>query len=132
MIDGIMNHSRTGAGWVLDQSYVQVYAVSYVRLLVVTNFGLEQVDVDKIPRDERLCSLCNCNKIEDKTHFLLESPRYFSIRDMFFSKIESKIPFLRINITLMSRLMNCTDYYINIQLISFISSCFELRDKLVL
>ena len=27
--------------------------------------------------------------------------------------------------------MNSTDYFINIQLISFISFCFELRDKLV-
>ena len=28
-------------------------------------------------------------------------------------------------------LMNSTDYFINIQLISFISTCFELRDKLI-
>ena len=89
---------------------------------------------DKIPREERLCNLCNSNKIEDETHFLLDCPRYSSIRDMFFSKIESKIPFLRLLSyeTLISHLMNSTDYYINIQLISFISSCFELRDKLVL
>ena len=51
---------------------------------------------DKIPREERLCNLCNSNKIEDETHFLLDCPRYSSIRDMFFSKIESKIPFLRL------------------------------------
>ena len=89
---------------------------------------------NKIPREERLCNLCNSNKIEDETHFLLYCPRYSSIRDMFFSKIESKIPFLRLlsQETLISHLMNSTDYYINIQLISFISSCFELRDKLVL
>ena len=89
---------------------------------------------DKIPREERLCNLCNSNKIEDETHFLLDCPRYSLIRDMFFSKIESKIPFLRLlsHETLISHLMNSTDYYINIQLISFISSCFELRDKLVL
>ena len=31
---------------------------------------------------------------------------------------------------LISHLMNSIDYYINIQLISFISPCFELRDKL--
>ena len=89
---------------------------------------------DKIPREERLCNLCNSNKIEDETHFLLDCPRYSSIRDMFFSKIESKIPFLRLlsHETLISHLMNSSDYYLNIQLISFISSCFELRDKLVL
>ena len=88
---------------------------------------------NKIPCDERLCSLCNCNKIEDETYFLLDCPSYSSIRDRFFSKIQPKIPFLRLlsNETLLSHLINCTDYFINIQLISFISSCFELRDKLV-
>ena len=80
-----------------------------------------------------LRSLCNCNKIEDETHFLLDCPSHSSIRDGFFSKIEPKIPFLRLSSreTLVSHLMNCTDYFINIQLISFISSCFEQRDKLV-
>ena len=75
----------------------------------------------------------NCNKIEDETHFLLDCPNYSSIRDMFFSKIEPKIPFLRLlsHETLLSHLMNSTDYLVNIPSISFISSCFEMRDKLV-
>ena len=52
---------------------------------------------------------------------------------MFFSKLEAKIPFLRLQSheTLLSHLMYSTDYFINIQLISFISSCIELRDKLI-
>ena len=52
---------------------------------------------------------------------------------MFFSKLEPKMPFLRLQShdTLLSHLTNSTDYFINFQLISFISSCFELRDKLV-
>ena len=70
---------------------------------------------------------CNCSRIEDETHFLLDFPSFSSIREMLFSKLEPKIPFLR----LQSQKMNSTDYFINIQLISFISSCFELRDKLV-
>ena len=80
-----------------------------------------------------LLCLCNCNKIKDETHFLLDCPSYSSIRERFFSKIEPKIRFLRLlsHETLLSRFMNCTDYFINIQLISFISSCFEQRDKLV-
>ena len=83
---------------------------------------------DNIPRDERLCNLCNCNRIEDETHFLLDCPSFSSIREMFFSKLEPKIPFPRLQSheTLLSHLMNSTDYFINIQLISFISSCFEL------
>ena len=55
------------------------------------------------------------------------------MREMFFSKLEPKMPFLRLQShdTLLSHLTNSTDYFINFQLISFISSCFELRDKLV-
>ena len=63
---------------------------------------------DNIPREERLCNLCNCNRIEDKTHFLLDCPSFSSIRDMFFSKLEPKIPFLRLQSheSLLSHLMN--------------------------
>ena len=77
---------------------------------------------DKIPRDERLCSLCNCNKTDDETHFLLDCPSYSSIRDRFFSKIEPKMLFLRLlsHGTLLSHLMNYTDYFINISSINFI------------
>ena len=51
---------------------------------------------------------------------------------MFFSKLEPKIPFLRLQShETILYLMNSTDYFINIQLISFISFGFELREKLV-
>ena len=72
--------------------------------------------------------------IDDKTHFSLDcSFFFFSIREMFFSKLEPKIPFLRLepHETLLSHLINSSDYFIKIQLISIISSCFELRDKVV-
>ena len=88
---------------------------------------------DNIPSDERLCNLCNCNRIENETHFLLDCPSFSPIRDTFFSKLEPKIPFLRLQSheCLLSHLMNSTDYFINIKLISFMSTCFELRDKLI-
>ena len=88
---------------------------------------------DNLPRDEMLCSLCNCNRIEDETHILLDCPSFSSIREVFFSKLESKIPFLQLKSheTLLSHLVNSSDYFIKIQLISVISSCFELRDKVV-
>ena len=58
---------------------------------------------------------------------------FFDIRQMFFSKLEPNIRFLRLQSheTLLSHLMSSTDYFINIYLISFISSCFDLRDNLV-
>ena len=63
----------------------------------------------------------NCDRIEDETHFLLDCPNFSSIIEMFFSKLDPKIPFLRpqSHETLSSNLMNSTDYFINIQL-SFI------------
>ena len=67
------------------------------------------------------------------TFDLLDCPSFSSVREMFFSKLEPKIPLLRLQSheTLLSDLMNSTDSFINIQLISFTSSCFELRDKLI-
>ena len=58
------------------------------------------------------------NRIEDETHFLLDCPSFSSIIEMFFSKLEPKIQFLRLQSheTLLSNLMNSTDYFINIQL----------------
>ena len=73
------------------------------------------------------------NNIEDETNFLLDCPAYSQVRNIFFSKIESKLPLLRLlpHETLISHLMNSTDYFVNTQLISFISACFEMRDNLV-
>ena len=40
---------------------------------------IEKGRYDNIPRDERLCSLYNCNGIEDETHFLVDCPSFSSI-----------------------------------------------------
>ena len=88
---------------------------------------------EKIPRDERICYFCSRNKIEDENHFLLDCKAYSPIRDTFFSKLETKIPDFKSlsHDTLISLLMNSSDYLINCQLVSFISQCFELRTKLI-
>ena len=61
------------------------------------------------------------------------SKAYSQIRDTFFSKLETKIPDFKSlsHDTLISLLMNSSDYLINCQLVSFISQCFELRTKLI-
>ena len=46
---------------------------------------------DKIPLNEQICPLCTANTIEDETHLLLDCQRYFSIRYIFLSKIETRI-----------------------------------------
>ena len=37
-----------------------------------------------IPREERLCKLCDLNKVEDEEHFISECPAYTHIRKDFF------------------------------------------------
>ena len=87
---------------------------------------------NNVPRSDRLCTICGHN-VEDETHFLFHCPRYSSLRDNFFSKIDHVIsnPKQLSISTLIVQLMNSTDYYINMQLVQFISSCFEMRDKLL-
>ena len=84
---------------------------------------------DKISRCDRICPICGLN-IEDEIHFLFDCPKYSSIRDDFFNKIDNRIPhYKHIPIsTLIIQLMNCTDYYLNKQLVS---SCLEIRDNLL-
>ena len=95
---------------------------------------VETGSYDKIPFDERICPLCSGNKIVDETQLrFLDCQRYSSMRDLFLSKIETKIddiPKLS-HENLISQLMNSNDYYVNLRLIMFISSCFDIRDKLI-
>ena len=91
---------------------------------------------EKIARNDRICHFCTSNKIEDEIYFLLDCKAYSQIRDILFSKLETKIPdFKSLSFcgdTLISLLMNSSDYFINCLLVSFISQCFELRTKLIL
>ena len=61
------------------------------------NLRVETGRYNKIPLDERICplSVCSSNKIEDETHPLLDCQRYSSMRDIFLSKIETKIDNIR-------------------------------------
>ena len=64
-------------------------------------------------------------------HFLFDGPKYSSIRDDFFNKIDNRVPnYKHIPIsTLIIQLMNSTDYYLNKQLVQYVSSCLEMRDN---
>jgi len=71
--------------------------------------------------------------IEDEIHFLFNCPKYSSIRDDFVNKIDNRIPNYKcIPIsTLIIQLMNATDYYLNKQLVQYVSFCLEMRDNLL-
>lgn len=96
--------------------------------------NIETGRYDKISRCDTICPVCGLN-IEDETHFLFNCPKSSSIRDGFFSKIDNRIPnykHIPISIaTLTIRLMNSTDYYLNKQLVQYVSSCLEMRDNLL-
>ena len=76
------------------------------------NLSFETGRYDKIPLDERIRPLCSGNKSEHETHLLLDCKRYSSIRDIFLSKIETKIDDIekKSHENLMSQLMNSNDY----------------------
>ena len=70
------------------------------RTLVKVRIGCHSLRVetgryDKIPLDERVSPLCSGEKIEDQTHLLLDCKSYSSMRDIFLSKIETKIDDIR-------------------------------------
>ena len=53
--------------------------------------NIETGRYDKISRCDRICPVCSLD-IEDEIHFLFDFPKYSSIRDDFFNKIDNKIP----------------------------------------
>jgi len=66
------------------------------RTLIKLRIGLnnprvETARYDKISLIEQICPLCTANIIEDETHLFLDCQRYFSIRHIFLSKIETRI-----------------------------------------
>ena len=86
-----------------------------------------------ISRDNRLCQVYGSNQIEDEIHFLFHCSKYSIIRDNFYNKIQTLIPNIRqlpVNEQIIE-LMNSSNYFINLQLIRFITSCFDFRDELL-
>ena len=86
--------------------------------------NIETGRYDKISRCNRICPVCSLD-IEDEIHFLFDCAKYSSIRDDFFNKIANRIPnYKHIPIsTLIIQPMNSTDYYLNKQLVQYVTSC---------
>ena len=103
--------------------------------LLISNHKLmiELGRYNQISRDDRICPVCGSNQIEDEIHFLFYCSKYSIMRDNFPNKIQTLIPNVRhlpVN-DLFIELMNSSIYFINIQLVKFISSCFDFRDELL-
>ena len=87
--------------------------------------NIETGRYNKISRCDRICPVCGLN-IEDEIHFLFDCPKYSSIIDDFFNKINNRIPnYKHIPISTL------IDYYLNKQLVQYVTSCLEIRDNLL-
>ena len=88
---------------------------------------------DQIPGENRLCPCCRSNEIEDETHFLLNCPKYSIQRDEFYNKVQfyvhniKQLPLIEA----IKKLMNSSNYFVNLQLMQFVLSCFDLSSKLL-
>ena len=82
-----------------------------------------------IPISERLCKMCNLGKTEDEIHFMLECPKYDTIRSIYLQQCA--------DLCKNFATLNCKDQFIfllsneNEKLIettaSYIWQCFNLR-----
>ena len=72
--------------------------------------------------------------IEDEIHFLFHSPKYSTLRETFFNQIYLQLPNVWHTTTweTIKIMTNSFNYLVNLLLIKFISSCFVLRDSLIL
>ena len=94
---------------------------------------IEQGTYNQSSRENRHCPLCGSNQIEDEIHFLFHCSKYSIIRNIFYHKVKSLIPnIIQLHvIDLINELMNSSNYYINLQLVKYISARFDFRDKLL-
>ena len=84
----------------------------------------------KVPKDRRLCSLCDQSKIEDENHFLFECPTYEILRRKLITNSNTKIESFMNNSELKS-LMESEDQSIHILIATFIHNLFKHRNNLI-
>ena len=89
---------------------------------------------DHLPRELRLCQLCQSNQVENETHFLFQCSSYSLQRQTFYEDISKMIPDIQKKSTsdIVKLLVNSKDYNVNKLVMKFISSCMIIRDRLLL
>ena len=88
---------------------------------------------DRIPRKNTLCPSCRSSEIEDEIHFLFNCPKYSIPLDEFYNKEKFYVHDIKNlpPIEAIKELMNSSNYFVNLQLMKFVLSCFDLRSKLL-
>ena len=81
----------------------------------------------QIPIVTRLCHICESKQIEHESHILVCCVKYSILRDELYSKIEIiALTFTQLSPLHIEELLTSTNHCVNIQLVKFISCCFDL------
>ncbi|CAB4039667.1 Hypothetical predicted protein [Paramuricea clavata] len=97
----------------------------------IHNLQIEIGRYQNIPREERLCEICNSGEVENETHFLLFCKAYEHSREDLRSSLKNASSNeIKLNSqTLSADLMKSIDTEIITKLSKFVYSCFEQRLK---
>ena len=76
--------------------YLPVELRSYIFKIRTSSHSLRiqtcRYNLQRIPRNERICHICNNGDVEDEYHFVLKCPQYISIRKKYINEFYYKRP----------------------------------------
>ena len=86
-----------------------------------------------LPRENRLCALCNSNQVEDEIHFFFQCNKYSIQRQAFINQINRTIPDFdrKSSLESIKLITNSKEHHVNKLVLKFISSCMKIRDSLL-
>jgi hypothetical protein len=95
--------------------------------------AIEKEIYSNLPRNNRFCSACDANFIEDEEHFLLHCTAYTEIRDKLLKELKPNITNLRLMDTnaKLHLLLNNSSLKTLILSSSFIFDCLNIRKSLL-
>ena len=83
--------------YIEPEPYVTEFIPKFKRsLLAQLRIGILPLNIEigryyRVDLDDRVCTLCNMNEIEDEIHFLVSCSSYTDIRNIYFSKYKQFI-----------------------------------------
>ena len=89
--------------------------------------------IDHLPRENRLCPLCNSNQVEYEIHFLFQYNKYSVKRQAFINQSNRIIPDFnkKSSPESIKLIMNSKEHHVNKLVMKFVSSCIKIRDSLL-
>ena len=103
-----------------------------LRMVFIQVIRIETGRREGTPAEQRLCRLCSLNKVENKKHFLLESPVYQPLRVKLFLAFEKEIRTFHSfdNRQKFIYLMSCEDKKLLSEVAKYIRDAFKLRPNI--